>query len=620
MTMAADAADPAAHPKAQTASLFDSAPKVAILSALLAQAISIQKLIDVWRTGVFHDTDDAMRLAQVRDWLAGQSWFDMTATRFDAPQGVFMHWSRVVDVPLALLIRFFEVFTSPETAERLTRLTFPFMVHIGFFAALIAVGRKLMGPRATAVVAFIGLFAMTTTFQFLPGRIDHHAPQILLLMLIVYWTLDALDGGGSRAGFLAGSFAMLSLAISVENLPFIVAMAIVFGVAWIARGAAAAGALMGLGLALIVSNTLLFVATVGPERYGHYELDAFSTAYWGAGVAIGLACLTLWAATARARTIANRAIAAGVACVALIALLAFASPDVLRDPKSVLDPFGGLDPLVRQIWLANVLEVQPLWRVSFTRPADFLPVALPMLAGLAAICFAIRADRERRPQWLAILAFGLIAIVTASWAVRAASSGAPILALGGAWAVLRVANRAKHSEHYRLVAPIVAAAPFVSITWAMALAAALPPKPATANAPSAQSSSQAAVDPDACFATANLRALDQLAPSKLLTLIDYAGYILADTHHSIVSGGYHRANHGNRLGIETFLAKPDEARRFARETGARYLLVCEPSQEIDAYAALAPDGLAAAMAKGEIPDWLAPVQLKGTRFRAYEIR
>ena len=118
MTMAADAADPAARPKAQAASLFDSAPKVALLSALLAQIMSIQKLIDVWRTGVFHDTDDAMRLVQVRDWLAGQPWFDMTATRFDPPQGVFMHWSRIVDVPLALMIRFFELFAAPETAER----------------------------------------------------------------------------------------------------------------------------------------------------------------------------------------------------------------------------------------------------------------------------------------------------------------------------------------------------------------------------------------------------------------------------------------------------------------------------------------------------------------------
>ncbi len=469
MSMAAPAADRAPRADASAASLFDSAPKVAVLAALLAQLLSVQKFIDVWRTGVFHDTDDAMRLAQVRDWLAGQSWFDMTATRFDPPDGVFMHWSRVVDVPLALLIRFFGLFAEPDTAERLCRLAFPFLMHIAFFAAFIALGRKLFGVRATAPAAFIGLFTMATTFQFVPGRIDHHAPQIVLLVLMMKATLDALDGGDLRPGLSAGAFAALSMAISVENLPFVIAMAGVFVVNWIARGRDATRPLTGLGVSLVLATALAYLATVGPQRYGHYELDALSTAYLFAALACGAACAALSGASCVfLKTIPARLTAAVVAGLVLAGLLAFASPGVLRDPGSILDPFAGLDPLVRRIWLSNVLEALPLWRIVTLKPAEFLPFALPMLAGLAGIAAAIWFEPGKRPQWLAVAAFGGVGLLAACWAVRASASAAPLLVLGGLWVVLRVADRAATTEHMRLFGPMMAALPFVSVMWAQA--------------------------------------------------------------------------------------------------------------------------------------------------------
>src|ERR1700733_1318490 len=56
---------------------------------------------DVWRTNFISDTDDATRLVQVHDFLAGQGWFDLTQYRIDPPDGLLMHWSRLVDVPIA---------------------------------------------------------------------------------------------------------------------------------------------------------------------------------------------------------------------------------------------------------------------------------------------------------------------------------------------------------------------------------------------------------------------------------------------------------------------------------------------------------------------------------------
>ncbi len=46
-----------------------------------------------------YSTDDAMRLVEVRDFMAGQSWFDLTQYRLDPPNGVVTHWSRLIDLP-----------------------------------------------------------------------------------------------------------------------------------------------------------------------------------------------------------------------------------------------------------------------------------------------------------------------------------------------------------------------------------------------------------------------------------------------------------------------------------------------------------------------------------------
>ena len=68
--------------------------------------------------GINFSTDDAMRLVEVRDLLNGQGWFDLTQHRLNPPDGVVMHWSRLIDLPLALLIRAGETVLSAPLAER----------------------------------------------------------------------------------------------------------------------------------------------------------------------------------------------------------------------------------------------------------------------------------------------------------------------------------------------------------------------------------------------------------------------------------------------------------------------------------------------------------------------
>ena len=602
--------------KPQT-SLFDSPVRLVLLAVLLAQILSFQKVVDVWTSGMFHDTDDAMRLVQVRDWMAGQGWFDLTVRRMDPPAGVFLHWSRVLDVPIAALIGTFSMAFERETAERLARLVFPALAHAGFFFAMMGLGRRLLGETSAAVTVLLGLFTTATTYQFLPGRLDHHGAQIILLVMMTSATLDAVRDNCARAGLRAGALAALSLAISVENLPFLLTMAAIFGLGWVLLGERMRDALAAFGWSLPVATGVALLLTVGPERYGYLEIDSLSTTLLLATIVGGAACLALAIASPFLHTAPARVAAALGACAAMAGIAVLAVPALLTEPKRVLDAYGLVDPFVREAWLSQVSEALPIWKMVISDPADFLPIALPMVAGLMGLALAAHQDAGRRHSWLVMTIFGIAGVAAACWQVRAATSAAPLLVFGGAWAVLRVAEISRDaSGKSKPLWPLATALPFMTIFWAhvTSLKVLAPPRAVAANNP------LASLAPDACYETASLRALNKLPSSVLMNQIDHAGYILAETPHSVIASAYHRNNHGNLIGLKTFLSPPEKAHARAKQSGARYVVICQPSNELDSYAQRAPQSLAAMLSRGETPDWLKPVDIGASSYRAYEIR
>ena len=136
---------------AASASPLNSVAFLCAIGLLLTLALSWPSAVAVWRTGAFANTDDAMRLVEVRDWLAGQAWFDLHQYRLDPPGGVDMHWTRALDLPLGLMIRLFSLLLPVEGAERLTRIAFPIALHLGLFAAAAGLARRLAGPARPAI-------------------------------------------------------------------------------------------------------------------------------------------------------------------------------------------------------------------------------------------------------------------------------------------------------------------------------------------------------------------------------------------------------------------------------------------------------------------------------------
>jgi hypothetical protein len=576
-------------------------PLAIAAALLLGLALTWPRVVAVWQTGAFFDTDDAMRMVQVRDLMAGQAWFDMAAHRLHPPHGLLIHWSRIIDLPLVALIGLFRLFADPEAAERLGRIAFPLALQAGLYAGLAWCGGLLIGARGRVLAIALGFLSGVMFGQFQPGRIDHHAPQIMLLIFIVGASLAALERPHARLAAVAGMLSALSLAISIENLPFFVVLYAAVAIAFVIHGAALRAMLLWLAGGLAAGLPIFFAATVSPSRYLLGGCDAFSAAHVVGGVAGAAALAALALGLPLWRTPAARALAVAAAGAVTLAAIGLTYPACFGDPLAQVDLF------VRDIWLSQVREAMPLMRIAVARP-ELLPViVLPVVLGfVAAVCAACQTCGMNRARWAIMSALIGIGLVTAFWQIRVFSSAAPLAVLPAAYAVLGLGDRFTRTAGSiaRTFVAGMLCLPFSSIPYAAAL-------------PHDDSSSAGTF---ACLSPKALAALAKLLPGLVLAPIDSGSHLLSDTPHSVIAAPYHRNSAGNRLALEAFLASPEGAENIVRQSGARYVMLCPQMHQVEALKERAPHGLAALIANGGHPDWLQPLPLKDTPYRVFTLR
>ena len=585
--------------------LVDRPGVVLLLGCLAAFAMSWPHLAEVWRTGAFSDTDDAMRMVQVRDWMGGQGWFDLVQHRLAPPSGLLMHWSRIVDVPLAGLIRLFELFTSEERAELLARIVFPLLLQVLLLSVTVSAGCLLAGPEALLPAMILTVLSGFTFEQFPAGRIDHHAPQIVLLMGMVLALARSLDAERAWTALLAGLCLAVSLGISLENLPFMVVLVAVLPIVWVTWPERARRPLLWFALGLAVFAPLVFVATVPPSRYLAVACDAFSIAHLagvgtGAAGLAGLAMLTGHLPTRTGRTIALVLVGGVVAACVLLSY-----------PACLHDPYANLDPRLRALWLAHVTEAQPLLVASRERPDTFLILLCPLLAGAVGAALGAWSDTGvARTRWITVLALTLVGIAGTLWEIRVSASAQPIALLGGVWIVTRAlaAARRRASPVWSVLASLLIL-PCSTIAWAF-----VPMAPPTADFTAAHAAGIACREP------ASLAPLAALPPGLVFAPIDDGSHLLAHTPHSVLAAPYHRNQTGNKTVLDGFMAAPDAAQAIVRASGARYVALCPNEVQISVMGGKSPDGLGSALVEGRTPGWLRPVPLAGTPFQVFEVR
>ena len=123
--------------------------------ALIAMWIIWQRWPSIWWLSL-SDTDDNMRLMQVRALLGGQGWYDLRQYRLNPPAGFDIHWSRIVDLPIAALILVFKPFVGTVMAEKLACGIAPLLPLSVTMAGLAFTVRRLVSPVAWPLALKIG--------------------------------------------------------------------------------------------------------------------------------------------------------------------------------------------------------------------------------------------------------------------------------------------------------------------------------------------------------------------------------------------------------------------------------------------------------------------------------
>src|SRR5947209_16247509 len=164
------------------------------------------------------DTDDNMGIMQVRALLHGQGWYDLRQYRLNPPFGANIHWSRLVDLPIAGLILGLRPFLGGPAAERWAVAIAPLLPYLLLLFSLSLTARRLIAPAAYPLALLALFFAGSTNGMFMPERIDHHGWQLALLPLGM---AGMADPKRVRGGLTLGLSSALSLAIGLEMLIYI---------------------------------------------------------------------------------------------------------------------------------------------------------------------------------------------------------------------------------------------------------------------------------------------------------------------------------------------------------------------------------------------------------------
>lgn len=547
------------------------------------------------------DPDDYMRLVQVGDLMDGAGWYDLHQHRLDPPTGVPMHWTRLPDLPIALVAGLLEGGHGRTDALLAAARIVPaglllvLLLAMGWAAAPVLPGLSRLVLLAVLCVAGPVLMA------FLPGRVDHHAYHLIAAAVLTGALLRIAGGGEARhMGLLAGLAGAVGLWVSHELAPWLVVFSGALAMDWVVSGGRLRQPLAFAGTLLAAVLAIMPVAHPAAD-WTAAACDGFSAATVGlaAMIAVFWALLAALGRTRLACGPVRRLGAAGLAGVAAGGGLALLLPDCLASP------YGVLDPAVGAVWLDFVKEARPLASLPAGEAETLLRFLIVPALGLAfAAGAAARGQGHRRRQWLALALVAAAGLLAPFYQVRLVSDAALFAAIPAAAACVamwRWAGRLRHAAPRALLK----AAP------ALGMAAILTLGTGTAGQGDAAAPAAAGPPCDTARAASALAQLPAAAgPLLIAAPIDRGPELLVRTPHAVVAAPYHRGPDGLLAVDALFRATDmDAARAIVDGRGIDIVLVCRAGPDRERYRGAGAPSLVDRLAAGTPPPWLRPLPL-----------
>ncbi len=552
------------------------------------------------------DADDNLRMVQVMDWLAGQSWFDVTQYRINAPDGGPMHWSRLVDLPIGLIILMLQPLFGSVVAGQIAATAIPLIIFGMVLWLTARITDRLFGHTA-ALLATAAVFAIVPVInQMLPMRIDHHGWQLVLFLTCI---LALTDGAKpKRAAIILGIAAATWIEISVEGLPFVILFLALCSLGWIfpeQRDEQAESAnQFPLALAsTAVTACLLYAATEGFRFQSNY-CDSLSPFHL-AGLAVVAAMIFLASAAGWNKSLGIRLMVCALAgAMGIVTVLLIA-------PQCAGDAFSNLDPLVREYWFNRTPEGLPLWHGDIIQQ---LQIGGAIAVGLAGFVYLFRMNDKMPPRTKLLLFILFLGSAVVGVYVSRVSAYvlcvANIIVAPVALHIFKASDRRAGlaSRMGLRIAGAMMLAPTVVLPMVYSVMPDRSDKDISASAVEDQANYEKAFN---CHTISAIQGLNILGTANVMTGLDVSPSILQHTKLSIVATGHHRNQLGMKDVIQTFIGSPADAAKIFARRNVDYLVGCDGSPELDYYVLRAPTGFWAKVQAGEEFEWLEPQPMVG---------
>jgi hypothetical protein len=369
------------------------------------------------------DIDDRLRAVEIRQFLSGKGWFDLTISGIAMPEPYVSAWSRLIDAPYAAMAWGLSFAMAKEQAISAAFYMWPPLLMLGFVWLSALCMRKLMpeGARPAPLHVFVAALAMVyAALEFVPGRIDHHNAQLVMLVAATYGVLCWSAAGGVWVAVALS----LSLNIGLETLPMIAVLWAGLALAWVTRCPGADAIFKAFSSAMVVLPPLVTLIFSGPHLLFSVQNDIGSAPYVAAFSGFGLFSTVAVMLLRAGASIPGRLAALAVPGSLLLVLIAFAMPGVLAGP------YVGVDPLSRSLWLDRVnQEHSILMLLRMGMPLAVFNLTLQAVIILGAGLVAWRSIKAGKAAPAVVLAMGVAAFLANLEAFRFIRFPAAILPL-----------------------------------------------------------------------------------------------------------------------------------------------------------------------------------------------
>jgi hypothetical protein len=548
------------------------------------------------------DTDDNMRIMQVRALLHGQGWYDLRQYRMNPPYGANIHWSRLVDLPITGLILSLRPFLGGAGAERWAVAIAPLLPYLLLLFSLALTARRLIHPLAYPFALLAIFFAGSTNGMFMPERIDHHGWQLALLGLSM---AGIADPKRVRGGLVLGISSALSLSIGLEMIIYLALAGAAMVLFWVAD-AEERDRLRAYALALSGGVALSFLLFASYDNRSPV-CDALSPVYLSDALLGGAVMYALaWLSPTDWKSRLALALAAGAAIAGFHASM---WPQCLQKPEHI-------SPEAQQLWMRYVKEARPVYRHGW-RTASLI-VALPItgVIGWFALAWLKRRDKDLLRRVIAVSMPAIVASLLLLWQTRAGPA-AQMLAAVGAGALIWLLFPFFWWSRFppvRIVGAVVA----IVVGAGAAVPLVLDLIPEQKGPPSGPAIGRANA---LCSSLWGLHPIALQPKGLVFTLVDLGPRLITLTHHDTITGPYHR-NYPQIVDVmHAWRGSADQAHRIiAGKYHSDYLLSCPKSSTTTIFVSEAPNGFYGQLERGKVPNWLEPVQLpKDSPFKMWKV-